>query len=175
MPSGSGVNMIQSLPGSPSNWVIFNVGQEGKFYTIRFKLSRNCDSNNLIGYYRVVYDERNIEMIRNQLMTNHVAISKKNRAQVLDDYLNMARANITNYVTAMELTRYLVHERDYAPWTAASVALDYIDVMFYEYPDEKEWKVSHLSRMQLLVTANFYTFTGLHDRFGIGPIRLRQL
>lgn len=90
----------------------------------------------------MVYDERNIEMIRNQLMTNHLAISKKNRAQILDDYLNMARANLTTYVTAMELTRYLAHERDYAPWTAASVALDYIDIMFYGYPDEQEWKVT---------------------------------
>ncbi|XP_032798708.2 aminopeptidase N [Daphnia magna] len=129
MPSGSGANTIQSLPGSSANWVIFNVGQEG--------------------YYRVVYDERNIEMIRNQLMTNHLAISKKNRAQILDDYLNMARANLTTYVTAMELTRYLAHERDYAPWTAASVALDYIDIMFYGYPDEQEWK----NYMTVLVTA----------------------
>lgn len=31
MPSGSGANTIQSLPGSSANWVIFNVGQEGQF------------------------------------------------------------------------------------------------------------------------------------------------
>jgi hypothetical protein len=41
----------------------------------------------------------------------------------------------------MELTRYLIYEHDYAPWTAASVALDYIDVMFYNLADEKYWKV----------------------------------
>lgn len=80
-------------------------------------------------------------MIQDQLMKNHTAISKKNRAQILDDYLNIARANLTSYVTAMELTRYLIHEHDYAPWTAASVALDYIDVMFYNLTDEKYWKV----------------------------------
>jgi aminopeptidase N len=53
----------------------------------------------------------------------------------------MARANLTSYVSAMELTRYLTNEHDYAPWTAASVALDYIDVMFYGLLDEKDWKV----------------------------------
>lgn len=59
----------------------------------------------------------------------------------MDDYLNLARANLTSYVTAMELTRYLKHERDYAPWTAASVALDYVDIMFYSLQDENRWKV----------------------------------
>lgn len=80
-------------------------------------------------------------MIRQQLMTEHSAISKKNRAQIMDDYLNLARANVTSYVTALELTRYLKHERDYAPWTAASVALDFVDIMLYSMPDEKDWKV----------------------------------
>ena len=31
MPSGSESNQIPKLPGSPDNWVIFNVGQEGNF------------------------------------------------------------------------------------------------------------------------------------------------
>ena len=83
-------------------------------------------------------------MIQEQLMTNHGIISKKNRAQIIDDYLNLARANVTSYITAMELTRYLKHERDYAPWTAASVALEYVDIMLYSYPDEKYWKVGLL-------------------------------
>ena len=97
--------------------------------------------NKSTGYYRVIYDEKNLNLIQEQLMKSHTAISKKNRAQILDDYLNMARANLTSYVSAMELTLYLIHEQDYAPWTAASVALDYIDVMFYSLPDEKTWKV----------------------------------
>ena len=89
----------------------------------------------------MLYDVKNLNLIQDQLMKNHAAISKKNRAQILDDYLNIARANLTSYVTAMELTRYLIYEHDYAPWTAASVALDYIDVMFYNLTDEKYWKV----------------------------------
>lgn len=74
-------------------------------------------------------------------MSNHKAISNKNRAQIIDDYLNLARANLTMYETALELTRYLKHERDYAPWMAASVALDYIDTVLYSLPDESRWKV----------------------------------
>ncbi len=75
-------------------------------------------------------------------MSNHKAISNKNRAQIIDDYLNLARANLTMYETALELTRYLKHERDYAPWTAASVALDYIDTLLYSLPEEGRWKVN---------------------------------
>jgi len=74
-------------------------------------------------------------------MSDHLAIPIKNRAQVLDDYLNFARANMTNYETALDLTRYLMHEKDYVPWTAAVVALDYLDIMLYGYLDYVEWKV----------------------------------
>ena len=93
------------------------------------------------GYYRVLYDVTNLDMIEKQLMSDHLAIPIKNRAQILDDYLNFARANTTNYETALDLTRYLIHEQDYVPWTAAVVALDYIDIMLYGYLDYVEWKV----------------------------------
>lgn len=74
-------------------------------------------------------------------MTDHEKISKKNRAQILDDYLNAARAGLVTYPTALELTRYLNKERDYAPWTAASVALDFIDIMLYGSKAYQAWKV----------------------------------
>jgi hypothetical protein len=34
-------------------------------------------------------------------------------------------------------------ERDYAPWTAAANALDFIDIMLYGGADFSEWKVSN--------------------------------
>ena len=49
--------------------------------------------NNLqTGYYRVNYDENNWVAIINQLSRDHTAIEVINRAQLLDDSLNLARA-----------------------------------------------------------------------------------
>lgn len=45
-------------------------------------------------------------------------INPINRAQLIDDYMNLARANMTSYANALTWTRYLVNESDYTPWAA---------------------------------------------------------
>lgn len=62
-------------------------------------------------------------------MTNHSAISVINRAQIMDDALNLAEAGQLDYDTALNLTRYLEHETDYVPWNAALSSLGYISSM----------------------------------------------
>ena len=69
-----------------------------------------------VGYYRVVYDNTNFALILHQLEKDHKSIPVGNRAQLLDDYLNIARAGMINYNDALEITRYLENERDYVPW-----------------------------------------------------------
>lgn len=87
----------------------------------------------------------NLKMIQEQLMAAPAFIKIKNRAQILDDYFNLARAGMTPYSNAFELSRYLVNERDYVPWASASVAFDYIDTMLYGYPiGYPDWKVCNL-------------------------------
>lgn len=68
-------------------------------------------------------------MISQQLRDNHLAVAVLNRAQLLDDALNVARTGEVSYAVALELTRYLHSERHYAPWKAALSAFDYIDRM----------------------------------------------
>lgn len=62
-------------------------------------------------------------------MANHSAISVINRAQVIDDALNLAEAGQLDYETALNLTRYLKDEKDNVPWQSALAGLDYIDSM----------------------------------------------
>lgn len=91
----------------------------------------------------MAYDDTNMELIRNQLQTNHEVIPELNRAQILDDYLNLARAKTINYSTiAMDLTKYLVNEKSYIPWMAASTNFKFIDAMLFGRGDYSEWKVS---------------------------------
>ncbi|XP_053660803.1 aminopeptidase N-like [Anopheles marshallii] len=83
------------------------------------------------GYYRVNYDERNWQLIVKHLQdrSKFKTIAASNRAQLIDDALNLARAGYLDYVVALNVTRYLVHETDYVPWKAAIAALNYIDSM----------------------------------------------
>ena len=74
-------------------------------------------------------------------MKDHRQISIKNRAQIIDDYFNLARAGLTPYSHALEITRYLVNETDSVPWTAASEVFSYVDAMLIDYPGYNDWKV----------------------------------
>lgn len=81
------------------------------------------------GYFRVNYDLRNWQMINQQLKTNHVAISVINRAQILDDALNLAEAGMLDYDIALNLTQYLEQEDEYLPWDATLSSLSYMASM----------------------------------------------
>lgn len=61
-----------TLQGFSSKWFIFNVQQTG--------------------YYRVNYDVENWEALAKQLQEDLSVIATLNRAQIVDDSLNLARA-----------------------------------------------------------------------------------
>ena len=64
--------IISNITASDDEWIIIN--------------------KDLGGFYRVNYDANNWGLIRQQLMTDHEVVVPNNRAQVLDDSLNIARA-----------------------------------------------------------------------------------
>ncbi|XP_064118220.1 aminopeptidase N-like isoform X2 [Macrobrachium nipponense] len=96
------------------HWVIFNVKQSG--------------------YYRVNYDLENWNLLMQQLRTNHEVIHVTNRAQIIDDALNLARAGYLPYDTALGLTSYLSKERSYVVWKAALHNFQYLYDMFQHDP-----------------------------------------
>ncbi|XP_046898582.1 aminopeptidase N-like [Hypomesus transpacificus] len=85
---------------------------------------------NVSGYYRVNYDPDNWERLLNQLSTNHQVIPILNRAQIIDDAFNLARAKVINTTLALRTTKYLSQERDYIPWESALRNLNYYILMF---------------------------------------------
>ncbi|KAF4111502.1 aminopeptidase N isoform X1 [Onychostoma macrolepis] len=82
------------------------------------------------GYFRVNYDLGNWERLLSQLESDHQAIPVVNRAQILDDAFNLARASIINITFALRTTKYLLHEREYIPWEAALRNLNYFFQLF---------------------------------------------
>ncbi|XP_055618476.1 aminopeptidase N [Toxorhynchites rutilus septentrionalis] len=94
------------------------------------------------GYYRVNYDHRNWEMIVNHLLDRrkYSSIAPSNRAQLIDDALNLARGGYLNYSIALNVTRYLIHETEYVPWKAAIASLNFIDLMLIKTSNYDKFK-----------------------------------
>ncbi|XP_037803061.1 LOW QUALITY PROTEIN: aminopeptidase N-like [Penaeus monodon] len=109
LPAGASSTSLGGLPSADA-WVLLNLQQTG--------------------YFRVNYDANNWELLSKQLADAHEVIHVTNRAQVMDDALNLARAGQLPYETALGLTSYLAQEKEYTPWEAAMSSLSYIEKMF---------------------------------------------
>ncbi|XP_078097230.1 aminopeptidase N-like [Mustelus asterias] len=82
------------------------------------------------GYYRVNYDEGNWEKLVQTLLSNHTTLPVINRAQIMADSFNLARAKYRTTTAALNTTKYLFKEREYIPWEAALGNLAYFKLMF---------------------------------------------
>ncbi|XP_063230525.1 aminopeptidase N-like [Bacillus rossius redtenbacheri] len=99
---------ITNMSASRSQWVIFNIQETG--------------------FYRVNYDPENWRLLAGYLDSEYLdEIHVLNRAQLLDDALNLARAGQLEYSVALPLTRYLARETDYIAWYPALAALSFLD------------------------------------------------
>ncbi|XP_057691883.1 alanyl (membrane) aminopeptidase b, tandem duplicate 1 [Corythoichthys intestinalis] len=84
----------------------------------------------VVGYYRVNYDQGNWDRLLAVLSTDHARIPVINRAQLVDDAFNLARAKIIPTVLALDTTKYLNKETEYMPWESALSNLDFFYLMF---------------------------------------------
>ncbi|XP_065313143.1 aminopeptidase N-like isoform X1 [Gordionus sp. m RMFG-2023] len=107
---------------------------------------------NQTGVYRVMYDRHNWELLISQLMTDHKLINPTNRAQILDDLFNFAKANYMSYELPMRATKYLIYESEYLPWnTVIHNGLEYIGEMLKRRPSYEHYK----NYMQMLLYPNY--------------------
>lgn len=75
-------------------------------------------------YYRVNYDDENWMMLANELNDGDFnKIDLRNRAQLIDDSLDLARFDHLDYKVAMHILKYLVKETDYLPWGSSDNGL----------------------------------------------------
>ncbi|XP_062318651.1 aminopeptidase N-like [Osmerus eperlanus] len=102
--------MVPAMQASGNDWVLANI--------------------NTVGYYRVNYDDRNWESLLSALSTNSKAIPVINRAQLIDDAFNLARAKIIPTVLALRTTKFLSTETEYMPWESALDNMDFFYLMF---------------------------------------------
>ncbi|XP_062998822.1 aminopeptidase N [Elgaria multicarinata webbii] len=143
--SKTAINSNFSTGANFSNWLLLNV--------------------NVTGYFRVNYDQENWDRLMAQLDISHQALPVLNRAQLIDDSFNLARAKHISTVLALNTTRYLAKERDYLPWTAATSNLGYFKIMF----DRSEVYGPMKTYVQKQVTPLFSYFKNLTNNWTKTP------
>lgn len=92
------------------------------------------------GYYRVNYDKQNWELIIKQLNEDHTKIHVINRAQIIDDAINLARSGLLDYTIALGVTSYLSKEVEYIPWAAALSGMGYLSRQLKRSPAYGSYK-----------------------------------
>ncbi|XP_026221643.1 aminopeptidase N [Anabas testudineus] len=123
---------------------------------------------NVTGYYRVNYDLGNWERLLSQLIAEHQVIPVMNRAQLVDDAFNLARAQLVSTNLALRTTSYLLVETEYIPWQSALNNLDY----YYLMLDRTEVYQPMQDYMKKLVTPLFLHFKNITSEWTHVPDRL---
>lgn len=91
------------------------------------------------GYFRVNYDDENwktiIDVLNSRSGGDFFEIPKINRAQLLDDSFNLARAGYLNFDTALNLLNYLHQEYELEPLVAGFRTIEFL----MEFLDEQNF------------------------------------
>ncbi|XP_058825932.1 aminopeptidase N-like [Topomyia yanbarensis] len=134
----------RQLPGNHIYHIPYNYAtkSDANFNTLNFnwlsstsaKLSTSATADEWIifnkqqtGYYRVNYDLTNWQLIIDALQQNPSAIHVQNRAQLINDAYNLARADRLDIALTLQLLTYLKKEVAYPPWAAANSVLTYFN------------------------------------------------
>ncbi|XP_062618582.1 aminopeptidase N-like, partial [Saccostrea cucullata] len=99
-------NTSATIPRSTNSWILANY--------------------EYMGFYRVNYEDNMWGKLADQLNRNHTIFPEANRAGLIGDSFNLARAKLLNYDVALKMTTYLKNERGYAPWVAFLDSVEYI-------------------------------------------------
>ncbi|KAF5299273.1 hypothetical protein FQA39_LY02446 [Lamprigera yunnana] len=114
---------------TPDHWIT-NPTQELNI----FELNQNdwlIANKRQTSYYRVNYDDKNWKLITEVLFTNHIDIDVLNRAQLVDDSMNLGKSGRLDYNIVKNLTNYLSWEDDPLPWEAYNRNVKLLGANFY--------------------------------------------
>uniref|UniRef100_A0A3Q3EQ01 Aminopeptidase n=1 Tax=Labrus bergylta TaxID=56723 RepID=A0A3Q3EQ01_9LABR len=113
----------------PVTWI--KTGGDEQQYWLQHKEDDWLVANiKMKGFYRVNYDLENWERLLSKLSSKHQDIPETNRAQIIDDAFNLARAKMVDTTLALRTTKFLDKEREYMPWETTRRNLNYFILMF---------------------------------------------
>ncbi|XP_043260326.1 endoplasmic reticulum aminopeptidase 1-like isoform X1 [Colletes gigas] len=106
---------------------------------------------NQSGFYRVTYPEEMWSSILATLLNDHTKFSPADRANLIDDAFTLCEAGELNATIPLELSLYLLNERDYVPWATALGYLHSWKGRLSESPGYKRY-ITFLKRLLTPVT-----------------------
>lgn len=119
-----------------------------------------------VGYYRVNYDQLSWSRIIAALQSSEFEnIHELNRAQIIDDLLNLARSGYVEYSLALDATLYLGQELNHLPWRAFFNGLTFLNRRF-----EGQTSKQLLDYYVLNILDYIYEQIGLSDVDGEGQL-----
>ncbi len=124
---------------SANDWIVFNKQETG--------------------YYRVMYDETNYNLIVNQLNSNYSKIHLTSRAQLIDDSFDFARTGRLKYQTAFDVVAHLEHETEYVPWGSALRHFTTVNRMLLSTSE-----YSQFQNFTRILIKSLYDHVGLTDK-----------
>ncbi|KAF5299274.1 hypothetical protein FQA39_LY02447 [Lamprigera yunnana] len=132
-------------------------------------IKRDYNSKGLIyvtqtSYYRVNYDDNNWKMITEALYTNHIDIDVLNRAQLIDDSINLGNTGRLDLKIVKNLTDYLSREDDPLPWQSFNNNAKQLKSYFY-YSINYEFFKQYVFR----VTKEVYKRLGFEEKVSDTP------
>ncbi|CAF1185611.1 unnamed protein product, partial [Didymodactylos carnosus] len=105
---------IPSISTSPDQWLLANP--------------------DLLGFFRTNYDERNWNLIIKQLINGHENFTVTERAGLVDDVFNLARAGIVPASLVFDMLKYATKEEKYIVWERILSGVSYIEQMLSHTP-----------------------------------------
>lgn len=102
------ISQTKTLQWNSNDWIFFN--------------------KNATGYYRVIYDEKNYELLANSLKNGHANnIDSLGRSQLINDAFHYAQNGRITYESILNLMQFMKDETTYAPWFTTLQVLKYLD------------------------------------------------
>lgn len=93
-----------------------------------------------VGFYRVNYDEKNWQLLVDQLLSDPSKIHRINRVQILDDLFHLAENGLVNYRLALRALSYLRNEVDPLPFTSIGTLIQQVDRMLRRTESYVKWQ-----------------------------------
>lgn len=78
------------------------------------------------GFYRINYPQQQWKQLTGQMNIDHLEFQVTDRAGMLDDAFNLARAGYIKYTVPLNLTKYMSKEDEYVPLVAVDSGMGYI-------------------------------------------------
>lgn len=85
-------------------------------------------NKNATGYYRIIYDAHNYELLANALKNGQAySIDSCGRSQLIDDAFSYAQNGRLTYEFILNLIQFMKNETAYAPWMVVKKFLSFLD------------------------------------------------